>query len=156
MLLSGSGMYDSLQPHGLQHTRLLGPPLFPRVCANSCLLRWWCHPTIILCQPLLFLPSIFPSIRVFSSELAFCIRWPKYWSFSISPSNAYSRLSSVRMDLLDLLAVHLPQVRGSGGSWQAAQGPASRDTDEGLYSHPTEGLMTQQERIPGRAVFKEL
>ena len=62
---------------------------------------------LILCHPLLLLPSIFPSIRVFSNESALCIRWPKYWSFSfkISPSNAYPGLISFRMDWLDLLAV---------------------------------------------------
>ena len=62
---------------------------------------------LILCHPLLLLPSIFPSIRVFSKESAFCIRWPKYWSFSfnISPSNEYSGLISFRMDWLDLFAV---------------------------------------------------
>ena len=61
---------------------------------------------LILCSPLL-LPSIFPSIRIFSNELALCIRWPKYWSFSfsISPSSEYSGLISFRMDWLDLLAV---------------------------------------------------
>ena len=62
---------------------------------------------LILCRPLLLLPSIFLSIRVFSNESVFCIRWPKYWSFSfsISPSNEYSGLISFRMDWLDLLAV---------------------------------------------------
>src|SRR5574340_604171 len=62
---------------------------------------------LILCHPLLFLPSIFPNIRVFSNESVLHIRWPKYWSFSfsISPSNAYSGLISFRMDCLDLLAV---------------------------------------------------
>ena len=62
---------------------------------------------LILCRPLLLLPSIFPSIRVFWNESALCIRWPKYWSlsFSISPSNEYSGLISFRMDWLDLLAV---------------------------------------------------
>ena len=62
---------------------------------------------LILCHPLLFLPSILPSIRVFSNESVLCIRWPKYWSFSfsISPSNEYSGLISFRMDWLDLLAV---------------------------------------------------
>ena len=62
---------------------------------------------LILCRPLLFPPSIFPSIRVFSIELVFHIRWPKYWSFnfSISPSNEYSGLISFRMDWLDPLAV---------------------------------------------------
>ena len=62
---------------------------------------------LILCHPLLLLPSVFPSIRVFSNESALLIRWPKYWSFnfSISPSNEYSELVSFRMDWLDLLAV---------------------------------------------------
>ena len=62
---------------------------------------------LILCCPLLFLPSIFPSIRVFSNESAFCFRWPKYWSFSfnISPSNEHPGLISFRMDWLELLAV---------------------------------------------------
>ena len=62
---------------------------------------------LILCHPLLLLPSIFPSNRVFSNESALCIRWPKYWSFnfSISPSYEYSGLISFRMDWLDLLAV---------------------------------------------------
>ena len=62
---------------------------------------------LILCHPLLLLPSIFPRIRVFSSESVLCIRWPKFWSFSfsISPSNEYSGLISFRMDWLDLLVV---------------------------------------------------
>ena len=62
---------------------------------------------LILCHPLLLLPSIFPSIRVFSNDSALCIRWPKHWSFSFSntPSNEYSGLTSFRMDWLDLLAV---------------------------------------------------
>ena len=62
---------------------------------------------LILCHPLFLLPSIFPSIRVFSNESALCIRWPKYWSFSfnISPSNEHPGLISFRMDWLDLLAV---------------------------------------------------
>ena len=61
---------------------------------------------LILCHPLLLLPSVFPTIRVFSSESVLCIRWPKYWSFSfsMSPSNEYSGLISFRMDWLDLLA----------------------------------------------------
>ena len=60
---------------------------------------------LILCRPLLLLPSIFPSIRLFSSESVLLIRWPKYWSFSFSPSNEYSGLISFRMGWLDLLAV---------------------------------------------------
>ena len=62
---------------------------------------------LILCCPLLLLPSVFPSIRVFSNELVLCIRWPKYWSFSfsLSPSSEHPGLISFRMDWLDLLAV---------------------------------------------------
>ena len=60
---------------------------------------------LILCHPLLILLSIFPRIRVFSNELTLCIRWPKYWSFSISPANEYSGLISFRVDWFDLLAV---------------------------------------------------
>ena len=60
---------------------------------------------LVLCHPLLLLPSIFPSIRFFSSESALHIRWPKYWSFNISPSNEYSGLISFRIDWFDLLAV---------------------------------------------------
>ena len=62
---------------------------------------------LVLCHPCLLLPSIFPSIRVYSSELAFCIRWPKYWSFgfSISPFNEYSGLIAFRVGWFDLLAV---------------------------------------------------
>ena len=60
---------------------------------------------LILCRPLLLLPSIFPSIRVFSSESVLCIRWPKYWRFSFGPSSEYSGLISFRIDWFDLLAV---------------------------------------------------
>ena len=62
---------------------------------------------LILCHPLLLLPSVFSSIRVFSNELALCIRWPKYWSssFSISPSNEYPGLISFKIDWFDLLSV---------------------------------------------------
>ena len=60
---------------------------------------------LILCYPLLLLPSILPSIRVFSNESVLRIRWPKYWSFSVSPSNKYSGLISFRIDCFDFLAV---------------------------------------------------
>ena len=77
---------------------------------------------LILCCPLLLLPSIFPSIRVFSSELAFRIRWPKHWSFSfsISTSNEYSGLISFRINRLDLLAVQkvLSKVFSSTTIWK--------------------------------------
>ena len=98
-------MSNSLWPHGLQHTR---PPCpTPRVHSNSCALSRWCHPTISSCSSLLLLPSIFPSIRIFSNESVLCIMWPKYWhfSFNISPSNEYSGLISFRMVWLDILAV---------------------------------------------------
>ena len=103
---SHSVMSDSLQPHESQYARPPCPSPTPGVHPNSCPLSWWCHPTISsLCRPLL--PSIFPSIRVFSNESVLPSRWPKCWSFrfSISPSNGYSRLISFRIDWLDLLAV---------------------------------------------------
>ena len=82
--------------------RLPCPSPAPRVYSNSCPLN-----CLILCHPLLLLPAVFPSIRVFSNESVLCIRWPKYcsFSFSISPSNEYSGLISFRIDWLDLLAV---------------------------------------------------
>ena len=102
VLFSCSVVSDSLWPHELQHAR---PPCLspiPRVKTNSC-------PSshLILCHPLLLLPSVFPRIRVFSNESSLCIRRPKYWSFNfnISPSNEHPGLSSFRMDWLDLLAV---------------------------------------------------
>ena len=97
-------MSISLWPHGPKHTRLFCPPLSPRVCSNSCPLNQWCHPTISSSVAPSFLPSVFYSISVFSNELALCIRWPKYWSFSfsISPSNEYLGLISFRIDWLDL------------------------------------------------------
>ena len=100
-------MSDSLQPHGLQYTRLPCPSPTPGAYSNSCPLSRWCHPTILSCFPLLLLPSIFPSIKVFSNDSVLHIRWPKYWSFSfsISPSNEYSGLISFRIDRLDLLPV---------------------------------------------------
>ena len=103
---SHSVVSDSLWPRAPQHARRPYPSPTPGVHPNPCPLSRWCHPTLILCCPLL-LPSIFPSIRVFSNESALCIRWPKYWgfSFNISPSNEHPGLISFRMDWLDLLAV---------------------------------------------------
>ena len=103
---SRSVMSDSLWPHELQHARPPCPSPTPGIYPNSCPLSQWCHPTISSCHPLLLLPSILPSIRVFSNESALSITWSKYWSFhfSISPSNEYSGLISFRMDWLDLLA----------------------------------------------------
>ena len=100
-------MSDSLQSRELQHAR---PPV--RHQSRSSLKLRSIESVVpsshlILCCPLLLLPTIPPSIRVFSSEITLCIRWPKDWSFSfnISPSNEHSGLISFRMDWLDLLAV---------------------------------------------------
>ena len=103
---SRSVVSNSLWPHESQHARPPCPSPSPGVCSNSYPSSRWCHPTISSFV-LLLLPSIFPSIRVFSNKLVLHIKWPKYWSFSfsISPSNAYSGFISFRMDWLDLLAV---------------------------------------------------
>ena len=105
---SRSVVYDSLWLHELQHARPPCPSPNPGVHQNSCPLSQWWHPAIfILCRPLLLLPPIPPSIRVFSSESTLCMMWPKYWSFSfsISPSKEHPGLISFTMDWLDLLAV---------------------------------------------------
>ena len=97
-------MSDSLRPHGLQHSRLPCPSPIPTAYSNSGPSSQWCHTNhLILCHPLLPLPSIFSSIRVFSNESVLHIRWPKYWSFSfsISSSNEYSGLISFRMDIIN-------------------------------------------------------
>ena len=103
-------MSDSSLLHGLQHTRLPCPSATPDLAQTH--VRWVSdaiQPSHPLSTPLL-LPSIFPSIRVFSNESALCIRWPKYggFSFSISPSNEYSGLISFKIDWLDLLVVQGP------------------------------------------------
>ena len=97
----------TLQPHALQHTRLPVHHQLPELAQTHI---HWVYDTInhlILCRPLLLLPSIFPSLRIFSSESVLHIRWPKHFSFSfsISPSNEYSGLISCRIDWFDLLAV---------------------------------------------------
>ena len=105
---SHSVMSDSLRPHELQHAR---PPLSSTNSRSS--LRLTSIESVmpsshlILCHPLLLLPPIPPSIRVFSNESTLLMRWPKYWSlsFSISPSKEIPGLISFRMDWLDLLAV---------------------------------------------------
>ena len=119
---SCSVVWDTLQPHGLQHSR---PPVQYQLLELLKLMSIESvmpSNRIILCHSLL-LPSIFPSIRVFSNESPFHIRWPKYWSFSfnISPSNEYSGLISFRTYWLHLLAVQgtlksLPQHHSSKAS----------------------------------------
>ena len=113
---SRSVVSDFLRPHGLQHARLPYPSPTPGVYSNSCASSQWCHPTISSCHPLLLLPSIFPSIRVFSSEPVLCIGWPKYWSFnfSISPSNEYSGWCLLGLTgLISLLSKGLSRVFSS-------------------------------------------
>ena len=94
----------TLWPHGLQHANLPCPSPTPKLMSIELVM-----PTnhLILCCPLLLLPSIFPSISVFSNESVLHVKWPKYWSFSfsVSPSNEHPGLISFRMDWLDLLAV---------------------------------------------------
>ena len=118
LLFSHSVLSDALWPHELQHTRLPCPSPSARVCSSSCLLSrdaiHLSHPLL----PLLLLPSVFLSIRVFSSASAVYTRWPKYWSFSfsISPCNEYSGLISFRIDWFD---------------------PAVQGTLESLLQHPS-------------------
>ena len=110
-------MFSSVQL--LSRVRLIVTPWIAARQASLSITNSWSSPKLmsfesvmpsshlILCRPLLLLPSIFPSIRVFSNELVLHMRWPEYWSFSfsISPSNEHSGLVSFRMDWLDLLAV---------------------------------------------------
>ena len=100
-------MSDSLQPYGLQHARLPCPSPTPRACSNSCPVSRWCHPTISSSGfPFSSCLQSFPAPGFYSNESVLCIRWPKYYSFSISSSNEYSGLISFSMDWFDLLAVH--------------------------------------------------
>jgi len=94
----------TLQSHGQQYARLPCPVSWSllKLMSIESVMPYY-H--LILCWPLFLLPSVFPSSRVFSNMSALCIRWPKYWSFSISPSNEYSGLNSFRIDWFDLLAV---------------------------------------------------
>jgi len=107
-------MLDFLQPHEQKHARLLCPPLSSGICSNSCPWVMMLSNHLILCHSLLLLPSIFPSIIVFSNVSALCIRWPKYWSFSFSnsPSNEYSELISFRIDWFGLERVTGRKARG--------------------------------------------
>ena len=98
-------MSDFLQPHGLKYARLPCPHPFPKLAQTHVHQVSGKSNHLILCCPLLLLPSIFPSIRIFSSESVLRIRWPKHWNFSTSPSNEYSGVISFRMAWLVLLAV---------------------------------------------------
>ena len=99
-------MSKSLRPHESQHTRPPCPSQTQTLLKLMPIESVMPFNHLILCRLLLLLPSIPPSIRVFSNESALCIRWPKYWrfSFNISPSNEHPGLISFKMDWLDLLA----------------------------------------------------
>ena len=99
-------MSSSLWRHGLQHTRLPCPSPTPQAFSNLMSIELVMTSNFLtLCHPLLLPPSILVSIRVFSNESVLCIRWPKYWSFIINPSNEYSELISFRIDWFDFPAV---------------------------------------------------
>ena len=112
-------MFNISSVQSFSHVQLFATPWTAAHQASMSITNSWSPPKsmsiesvmpsnhLLLCRPLLLLPSIFPSIRVFSNESALHIRWPKYWSFSfsISPSNEHPGLISLRMDWLDLLAV---------------------------------------------------
>ena len=106
-LFSHSVMSSSLQLHGLQNARLPCPSPSPTAYSSSRPLSQWCHPTISTFVILFSCHQSFPSINIFSNELALRIRWPRFWSFgfSISPSSEYSGLISLRIDWFHLLAV---------------------------------------------------
>ena len=120
LLFTHSVVSNSLQPCGLQHTRLpclsLSPGILLKLMSIELVIP---SNHLILCHPLLLLPSVFPSIRVFSSELAFLIRWPKYWSlsFSISPSSESSELISFRLDWTSLVAQMVKNLPAVQETW---------------------------------------
>ena len=107
LLFSRSVMSYFLRLHGLQHSKLPCPSPSHSLLKLTSIESVMPSSHLILCHPHLHPPSVFPSIRVFSSESLLHIRWPKYWtfSFSISPSNEYSGLISFRIDWFDLLIV---------------------------------------------------
>ena len=111
---SRSVMSDSLRPHKSRQARPPCPSPTPGVYSDSYPSSWWCHPThLILCHPLLLLPPIPPSIRVFSDESTLCMRWPGYWSFSlsISPSNELDhQIAHIQMNARIFLCIELTAV----------------------------------------------
>ena len=152
-------MSNSLQFHELQHARLPCPSLSPGVCSDSCPLSQWCHPNISSHCPLPILPSIFPSIRVFSNESALCIRWPNsIFSFSISPSNEYSELISFRTNWFVIVFFHLSSALLCDGK-ESSCNAGDLGSISGLGRSPGEGngnplqyscLEDPMDREPGR------
>ena len=146
--------YPTLRHHGLQHTRPPCPSPSPGACSNSSIESVMPSNHLSLCRPLLLLPSIFPSIRVFSNESTLHIRWPKYWSFSfsISPSSEYSELISWRRKWQPT-PVPLPRKAWQGYSpW----GCKESDMTERLHFHfPLEltGLISLLFRELSRVFF---
>ena len=143
---SCSVVSDSLRPQESQHARPRCPSPTPGVYSNSCPSSRWCHPAISSCCPLLLLPPIPPSIRVFSNESTFRMKWSKYWSlsFSISPSNEHRGLISFRMDWLDFLAVQgtqesspIPQFKNINSSFGTQ---LSSQSNSHIHTWPVEKL----------------
>ena len=141
-------MSDSLGPQGLQHARLLCPSLSPWVCSNSCPLSQWCHPTVSPSLAPFFCSQCFPA----SGSLP--IRWPKYWSFSISLSDENSGLSSFRTD--SSLAVQgtlksLLQL----SDWTEASSKKSHASNHTLFFHDLEikSLQKKSSRREGQSFW---
>ena len=131
-------MSNSLWPHGLQYTRLACPSLSTWIAQTHvhCELVMLSN-NLILCCHLLLLPSIFPSIRIFSIEPVLCIKWPKYWSFSfsISSSSEYSVLISFRINWFDLFAVW--------GTLKSSPTPQFESINSSSLSHLWASLVAQ-------------
>ena len=113
-------MFNSLWPHGPQHARPPCPSLTPSLLKLMSIESVMPSNHLILCRPILFLPSIFPSIRGFSNESVLRISWPKYWSFSfsISPSSEYSGCTAVSW--LPLLCLCIPSLPWLATAWKAS------------------------------------
>ena len=141
LLVCGS-VSSCLRPHGLQHTRLPCPSLSPGVCSIHV---HWVGDAIQPSRPLWppSPPSVFPSIRVFSNVSALHIRWPNYWSFSISPSNECSGLVSFRIDWFDIFKWLLcsDTVLSTALPWTCHSRAHTMLRGEGQSSHETLGIV---------------
>ena len=127
-------MSNSLWPHELQDTRLPCPSLSSRVCLNAYPLSWWCHPTISSSVAPFSCPQSFPVSGSFPVCWLFVSGWPKYWSFSISPSNEYSGLISFRIDWFDFLAVQ--------GTLKSSSAPKFESVNYSALSFPYGTVLT--------------